>query len=139
MRFKKSRDEDLILGIAPLIDIVFLLLIFFLVTYHFDTASGVRIRLPKIVQRSTGEEFDRKILLIIDRAGQIYREGKQMDEKSLLEDLKKSVGGKGLSTLILQADKDVPHGRVVEIMDLAKRAGVHAIVIAAHWNTGNAF
>ena len=51
MRFKKSRDEDLILGIAPLIDIVFLLLIFFIVTYHFDIASGVRIRLPKITQR----------------------------------------------------------------------------------------
>ncbi|MBW1921270.1 MAG: biopolymer transporter ExbD [Deltaproteobacteria bacterium] len=48
MRFKTTKKEEPSLGIAPLIDIVFLLLIFFMVTSHFDIASGVRIQLPKV-------------------------------------------------------------------------------------------
>jgi len=139
MRFRKSREEDLRLGIAPLIDIVFLLLIFFMVTSHFDIASGVRIRLPKVANKSINDEFDNKVTLVIDSDGQIYKGGKKVDEKALLEDLKKSVEEKGLSTLILQADKDARHGRVVQVMDLAKRAGVQSIVIAAHWKTEKHF
>ena len=52
MRFKRNRPEEIRLGIAPLIDIVFLLLIFFMVTAHFDVASGVQIRLPRVAQKT---------------------------------------------------------------------------------------
>ena len=56
MRFKKFREEEPRVSIAPLIDIVFLLLIFFMVTSHFDIASGIRINLPKVAKRIIGEE-----------------------------------------------------------------------------------
>jgi biopolymer transport protein ExbD len=80
MRFRKSREEEIRLSIAPLIDIVFLLLIFFMVTSHFDVASGVRISLPKVAKRILNQEKNR-ITLVIDKSGQTYLEGKRMDMK----------------------------------------------------------
>lgn len=138
MRFKKPREEGIRLSIAPLIDIVFLLLIFFMVTSHFDVASGVRITLPKVAKRILNHEKN-KITLVIDRSGHTYLEGKRVDMETLQERLKTLVHEKGIIQVILQADKDVKHGKVVQIMDLAKTAGADSIIIAARWKPEKAF
>ncbi|UCF56311.1 MAG: biopolymer transporter ExbD [Deltaproteobacteria bacterium] len=138
MRFRKPREEEIRLSIAPLIDIVFLLLIFFMVTSHFDVASGVRIRLPKVAKRILNQEKN-KITLVIDKSGQTYLEGKSVDMKTLQKRLETLVHEKGMVQVILQADKDVRHGKVVQIMDLAKTAGAHSIIIAARWKPEKAF
>ena len=138
MRFRKPKEEEIRLSIAPLIDIVFLLLIFFMVTSHFDVASGVRIQLPKVAKKIYNEKTD-KITLVIDKSGQIYIKGKKIDMKALSIRLQNISKEKGLLHLILHADKDVRHGKVVQIMDLAKTAGVHSIIIAAGWKPEKAF
>jgi biopolymer transport protein ExbD len=135
MRFKKNREEETRLSIAPLIDIVFLLLIFFMVTSHFDIATGVRIRLPKVSKKIFSEEDRNKITLVIDKSAQTYLEGKKINKKTLQKKLQTMVNKGGILHLVLQADKDVPHGKVVQIMDIAKRAGVNSIIIAARWKS----
>ena len=132
MRFRRVREEEVRIGIAPLIDIVFLLLIFFMVTSHFDVASGIRIRLPKVTKKIYNTATD-KLNVIIDKQGQIFIKGERLEMKSLQKRLEELSKKKGPFHLFLQADKDVNHGRVVEIMDLAKRAGVNSILIAARW------
>ncbi len=132
MRFRRPREEETRLGIAPLVDIVFLLLIFFMVTSNFDVASGVRINLPKVEKRILDHEKN-KIILVIDKSGGIYIEGQKVDPVALKETLVTFVREKGIIQVILQADKDVAHGHVVRIMDLAKTAGVDSILIAAQW------
>ena len=132
MRFRKSQEDEIRLSIAPLIDIVFLLLIFFMVTSHFDVASGVRIRLPKVAMRIF-DQYENKVILVIDKSGQTYLKGKRLDMKTLQKRLETLVNEKGAFQVILQADKDVTHGRVVQIMDIAKSAGAQAIIIAARW------
>jgi biopolymer transport protein ExbD len=138
MRFRKPREDEIRLSIAPLIDIVFLLLIFFMVTSHFDVASGVRISLPKVAKRILNQEKTR-ITLVIDKSGHTYLEGKRINMKTLQDRLRKLVKEKGIFQVILQADKDVSHGKVVQIMDLAKTAGAHSIIIAARWKPEKAF
>lgn len=138
MRFRRGREEDVRLSIAPLIDIVFLLLIFFMVTSHFDVASGVRIRLPEVTKKIFDPERNR-VNLIIDKSGQAYLEGKKVDLKTLQKSIEILVNEKGILYLILQADKDVRHGRVVQIMDIAKTAGIHSIIIAARWKAEKVF
>ena len=138
MRFSKGRSEEIRLGIAPLIDIVFLLLIFFMVTSHFDVASGIRIRLPKASKKIFNEEKN-KINLIIDKSGHAYLEGKKVDVETLQKRLQHFGSKKGPFHLILQADKDVSHGKVVEIMDIAQAAGFRSIIIAARWKSGKVF
>jgi biopolymer transport protein ExbD len=132
MRFRRPKEEENRLGIAPLVDIVFLLLIFFMVTSNFDVASGVRIKLPRVENRILDHE-ENKIILVIDKSGQIYIEGQKVDLDELKENLEAFVREKGIVQVILQADKDVTHGHVVRIMDLAKTAGVDSILIAAQW------
>ena len=138
MRFTKDREEEPRLGIAPLIDVVFLLLIFFMLTSHFDVASGVHVRLPKAAQRIYGAE-DHKVILLMDAEGRTYLEGKKLDQEDLKERLKDLVEKKGLVNLILQADENVKHGSVVRVMDLAKVSGVRSIIIAARWDPGKGF
>jgi biopolymer transport protein ExbD/biopolymer transport protein TolR len=138
MRFKKTKDEEPRLGITPLIDIVFLLLIFFMVTSHFNMASGISIRLPKVTQRAFNKDSE-KITLMIDREGRTYLKGDVIDLKTLATELKGLVVKEGLIHLLLEADKDVAHGKVVQVMDLAKRAGVLSIIIAADWKPEKVF
>ncbi len=138
MHFSRGRKEEVRLGIAPLIDIVFLLLIFFMVTSHFDVASGVRIQLPKATKKIFNDKKN-KISLIIDKRGDTYLEGKKLDVKTLQKRLQHLAKGKGQVHLILQADKDVKHGRVVEIMDLARAAGLRSVIIAARWKSEKMF
>ena len=138
MRFRKIKEEEIRLSIAPLIDIVFLLLIFFMVTSHFDVASGVRIRLPEVAKKFFNQEED-KITLVIDKSGGIYLKGKRVEMKILRKRLENLVKGKDLVHLFLQADKDVKHGKVVQVMDLAKSTGFHSIIIAARWKSEKVF
>ena len=135
MRFRKVKEDDVRLGIAPLIDIVFLLLIFFMVTSHFDVASGVQIRLPKVAQKIFSEDTNR-VILLMDNKGQLYLEGVMVDLKTLQIRLEEIVNEKESVNLVLQADKDAKHGSVVEAMDVAKAAGVRSIIIAAQWKSG---
>lgn len=134
MRFRREKPDEISIGIAPLIDIVFLLLIFFMVTSHFDVASGVLIRLPKVAQRLFTQQ-DNRITLVIAKSGLVYLEGQKVDQGNLEKKLRKLVSEKGLLHLVLQADKDVRHGLVVQTMDLAKTAGVNSIIIAAQWKS----
>jgi biopolymer transport protein ExbD len=135
MKFRKSKEDEPHISIAPLIDIVFLLLIFFMVTSHFDIASGVKIDLPKVGQKAISDGKDNKITLVIDKSGEVYLEGEKISNESLQKKLKDFSKKGGLTQLILQADKDTAHGKVVEIMDLAKSSGVNSIVIAARWKS----
>ena len=137
MKFRKAKEEEPRISIAPLIDIVFLLLIFFMVTSHFDIASGVKIDLPKVGQKVISNAKDDKITLVIDKSGEVYLEGEKISNESLKEKVEDLIKKKKLVQLILQADKDTAHGKVVEIMDLAKSSGVNSIVIAARWKSVN--
>lgn len=132
MRFRKSKDEETRLGLAPLIDIVFLLLIFFMVTSHFDVASGLRIQLPEVAQRVFNQQ-DNQLRLVIDKSGRMVLEGKELNMDDLKQHFEKAVNERDTVHLILQADKDVRHGVVVQAMDAAKAAGIHSILIAAQW------
>lgn len=133
MRFRKKKDDEPRISIAPLVDIVFLLLIFFMVTSHYDIAAGVQIKLPKVTKKTASPDSESRIILIVDKDANTYIDGKKIDIKNLKSRLTEEVKKRGTLNLVLQADSDVKHGKVVEIMDIAKSAGINSIVIAARW------
>lgn len=135
MRFRKKKEDEPRISIAPLIDIVFLLLIFYMVTSHYDIASGVRIKLPKVTKKVTAPDENKKITVIVDKSANIFIEGEKIDLKALKSRLGEEVKKRGVVQLVLQADIDVKHGKVVEIMDFAKSSGINSIVIAARWRS----
>ncbi|MGD8389083.1 MAG: biopolymer transporter ExbD [Desulfobacteraceae bacterium] len=138
MRFVRTRKEDdPRLGIAPLIDIVFLLLIFFMVTSHFDLASGVRLQLPKMTTR-LDEAPKQETTIVIDQEGNTYLEGERISGDALKKRLAELVGENDLERVILQADQESKHGAVLSVIDLARTAGVRSVIIAARWSAGEA-
>ena len=138
MRFKKIKEEESLLGITPLIDIVFLLLIFFMLTSHFNVVSGLSIKLPEFAHKAYGNK-GHKIKLAIDRKGQVFFKNERIELKDLCLRLQGIVEKDSQACLVLEADKDVRHGRVVQIMDLAKTSGVYSIIIAARWRPEKVF
>lgn len=139
MRFSQPKREEISLGIsmAPLIDIVFLLLIFFMVTSHFETMASIDIKLPDISQRGSDQLVD-SMIVAIDKTGNYYIKKEKMDLADIYLRLKEGSEQKKIN-LILQADRDVKHGHVVRIMDLAKKAGVTSIIISAQWDPEESF
>ena len=133
MRFSQPKREEISLGvsIAPLIDIVFLLLIFFMLTSHFDIISGIDIKLPDISERGSDQSVD-TMTVSLDKTGNCYLQKKKVTLKDLYLVIEELAKEKKIN-LILNADRDVTHGHVVRIMDLAKKAGINSIVIAAQW------
>ncbi len=135
MRFRKKKDDEPNIGIAPLVDIVFLLLIFFMVTSHYDIAAGVQIRLPRVTKKTANPDAESRIIINVDKDANVYLDGSKIDMKTLKDRLTEEVKNRGMLNLVLQADSDVRHGKVVEIMDMAKGAGINSIIIAARWRS----
>lgn len=132
MRFKKRKDEEPTISIAPFVDMVFLLLIFFMVTAQFDVVSGIPVQLPKVLGKTLGDSRE-KVTLVLDKEGRMSMRGVELDVKALDRELRSILKEKGIASLTLKVDKSVPHGTVVEVMDAAKTAGVQTIIIAADW------
>lgn len=138
MRFRKKKEEEPVLVLTSLTDIFFLILIFLMCTSHFHVATDIPIRLPKVVQKGYDKK-DHAVILTIDKAGDTYLKSEKIEFKQLGVRLKDLMDKEGLVNLILHADEDVRHGRVVEVMDLAKGVGVPSILIAAQLEQKKAF
>jgi biopolymer transport protein ExbD len=134
MKFKSLNEEEPVLSsIAPLIDIVFLLLIFFMATTHSASLTGMSVSLPETGHKdSTGN--DPQVKITIAGNGSIILLGTPVEIESLKKKLEHSYPGEGRFNVILEADKNVKHGTVVEVMDAAKQAGAQSIIIAAYLN-----
>ena len=135
MRFNKNREEEPAISIAPLIDIVFLLLIFFMVTSQFDIATGIQIDLPKISEGVTDNDNRETIKIAIDKASYIYFEDEKIEIPELQKLLQDALYKYDHVNLVLEADKEVEHGEVVQVMDLAQSIGIKSIIIAAKWKS----
>ena len=123
---RTKRDKDLELNITPLIDVVFLLLIFFMVSTTFQRESEITIELPE----SSGDiaETDKKVIEIsIDNQGRYFvnqRRLKDSDIKTLKKAISITRGDAKEPKLIISADKMTPHQSVVRAMDAARQLGL---------------
>ncbi len=123
MKFSRprSRSEEVFINLTPLIDVVFLLLIFFMVSTTFATIRyGIKVDLPRTT--TPEEKIEENIVISITKDNQIYLGKKWVKEENLVSLLRKEIKRKG-SLVIINADKEVKHGRVVRVMDLARKAG----------------
>ncbi|MBF0187156.1 MAG: biopolymer transporter ExbD [Magnetococcales bacterium] len=129
MRFRKRTRQSVTLDITPLIDVVFLLVLFFMVTTTFTTVGGLRLDLPE-AETNENEETPEEIRVTIDREGRFHLEETRLNEEALRNALIAAVKKRKDRVLIIQADKNASHGRVVRVMDLAKTVGLNRLAIA---------
>jgi len=126
-RRARNRSEEVFINLTPLIDVVFLLLIFFMVTTTFATIRyGMRVDLPTTT--TPQEKIEQNIVVSINKDGKIYLGKKWVSEKQLVSLLSQEIKKKG-TLVIVNADRNVTHGEVVRVMDLAKKAGAQKLGI----------
>ena len=127
MRFKRRTElKKGQLDIAPLIDVVFLLLIFFMLTSSFIFQPGIKVNLPKAV---TSEALHEKSLVIlITNLDVIYLNDRAITTKELNSRLR--IAAKEKKPLLIKADRRASMGKIVEIWDMCRDTGISQINIA---------
>lgn len=117
------------IDLTPMVDVVFLLVIFFMVSTTFITLeSGLPVDLPQ-AQSPQATISDLPTVTITPDEG-IFLAGVPLDEENLVASLRSTLNAQGLSVVVLRADRNVPHGTTVRVMDLIKQAGAQRIAIA---------
>ena len=136
-RIKRRSGGTLVLEITPLIDVVFLLLIFFMLATSFDERSAFKIDLPKSTAAKTKSTL-REVQVLVDKDRNIYlrytdNSGKSQNEKldltSFVSVVSEKLNNSENKDVIISADKDIDYGFIVEIMSLLKESGASAINI----------
>ena len=136
MRFERLRRRTEIkkgqLDIAPLIDVVFLLLIFFMLTSNFVVQPGIRVSLPKAIS----SEVIRSENLVVTLTGQdlLFLNDEPVTVEQLVPRIRQAA--QQSKTVLLKADTNASLGRVVEIWDLCRESGIGQINIATNQKAG---
>jgi biopolymer transport protein ExbD len=126
----RGGDDKVDINMGPLIDMVFLLLIFFVVTTSFVKETGID------VQKSTAATAEVKergnIMIGLTSEGDVYMEGKKIDVRSIRPLIERALAEDPESAVVIVADKASETGDVVAVMDQCRLAGAKDVSLAAN-------
>jgi len=130
------KEESVEVNLTPLIDVVFLLLIFFMVTTTFDRHARLKVSLPESSSKATQQQAE-PLVLSIDAKGNYFLNDRQLVNRkldTLKQALQKTIGLDKKDykdvALVLRADANTPHQSVVRAMDAASQLGLSRLSIA---------
>lgn len=127
MEFKNKKGKESVgINITSLVDILFILIIFLLVSTTFLEQPALNIELPKA--KSAGLENVQEVVVSISKTGQVYLNNQPVDIKRLGTLLQVEIRKDEKVPVVLRADKDVPYGLVIEVMDIMRGVGVKKLV-----------
>lgn len=130
MKFKQNQKIALAIKMdyTPLVDVIFQLIIFITLSSTFVMQPGIKVNLPQAV--TSEAQLEKDIVVSITKEGKIFLMEKRVTLREFPYQLRKVIENIKKEVLIIKADKIVPHGLVVEIMDLAKTVGITKLAIA---------
>ena len=129
MKFRHPKKSDASFNLTPLIDVVFQLLIFFMVTTTFvNLENRVKVNLPSGDFAAAEQTIN--ITVTVTEDNTIYLNGKLIDPLKITENIAKELKKTPGKIVVLEADKNVLHGKVISVMDLLKKGGADKIAIA---------
>ena len=126
MKFPRKPREPVDINLAPLIDVVFILLLFFVVTTTFTRETQLKVDLPEAVSGTPPEVTKTPLEILVGVDGSFALNGKSLsknDLASLMEALRLESGGDKSLPVMLSADGKAPHQAVVTAMDAASKLG----------------
>jgi len=132
MNLRPTPREPVDINLTPLIDVVFLLLIFFMVSTTFNRDSELSIELPAASADAQQQQID-AIEVAIDAKGRFYVNGRQLlntQAKTLRQALQAAAGDSDSPPIIVSADAMTPHQAVVQVMDAARELGFVRLTFA---------
>ena len=125
---KKRPRYQIQVPLTALIDIVFLLLIYFLLTTNFMVDEGIKIKLPQA--KASAPQTEQEITVYVDREGRAFLRNQEVPLGHLFERLKEMIGGQEDRLVVIRADRGVILNKAVKVMDVAKAAGAGRLCLA---------
>ncbi len=124
-------DESAI-DLTPMLDVVFIMLIFFIVTASFVKESGFDVNRPDNKQKNEQQDKKKNILVSIDSKGQLYVNRRPVDVGSLTPNIKRLYAENPKAAVVVQAHEDSTNDLLITVMDAARKAGVYNVAIATN-------
>ncbi len=118
----------MILNVTSLIDVLFLLLIFFIVSTTFLSQPAIKLELPKAEHSDVVRQ--KPLVVYIDQYGKVFLNDEPIEIPLLGEALRRKLEDVSEKALVIKADSRVSHGNVVEVLDIVKGAGVKKLVFS---------
>lgn len=128
-RRTRREAEEAAIDLTPMLDVVFIMLIFFIVTTSFVKEAGIDVNRPKAAKSVS--QPSATIFVAIRANGEIWLDKRAVDVERVGATIEKLLAESPTDTVIVQADKEAKHGVVVSVMDQIKLAGIDKISIAA--------
>ena len=129
MRLRERPRRDYTVDITPLVDVVFLMLIFFMVSTSFKVASSLKLELP--ASHSQEQVTDvKEVVISVNSKGQIYVQDEPVPDSALRKRILNVTKGDPNMRAVLRADADSRHGRVVFVLDMLRQLGMGKVAIA---------
>jgi len=122
------QEEESNIDITPMIDVVFIMLIFFIVTASFVKESGIDVNRPEASTAVTKERAN--ILIAISANDEIWIDKRRIDPRSIRAVIERMHAQNPQGSVVIQADKRSTNDKLVKVMDAAREAGVYNIAIA---------
>jgi len=130
MRRRVTRESDESeVNLTPMLDVVFIMLIFFIVTASFVKEAGIDVNRPEAATAVRKERGN--ILIAISETGQIWIDKRQVDIRAVRANIERLHAENPQGAVVIQADEESKNGLLVRVMDAARLAGVHEVSIAA--------
>jgi len=129
MRLRDRRRSDFVVDITPLVDIVFLMLIFFMVSTTFKVATSLKLELPSS-RSSARVEAAKEVVISISAAGRIYVQDEAVADEELRRRILRVTRGDTDMRVVLRADANARHKRVVFALDTLRELGMGKVAIA---------
>ena len=128
--FKPTLSKKSSINILPLIDVIFFLLVFFMLFTSFrSTPEGLDMQLPKAV--TTTQQTENNIIINVTEDGEYFYQNNNISLNSLGERIKNEHENLGDLTAIINADEEVKYRYVVDVMDNLRNAGIYKLALAA--------
>ncbi len=133
MRLQSRVKEEPNVDLTSLIDVVFLLLLFFMVSTTFDHQAVLKVDLPEASEVEAPTDLPERLELVIDASGLMFLNDQQLvdsEQRTIKAAIKQAAGDNRELPLILRADRETPHHFVVTAMDVAAQMGFSNLSIA---------
>jgi len=129
MNMVQQQEEESEINLTPMLDVVFIMLIFFIVTASFVKEAGIEVNRPDAPTAVKQENAN--ILVAISANNEIYIDRRRIDPRSVRANIERLHAENPQGSVIIQADEDSNTKYLVEVMDAARQAGVFNVSIAA--------
>ena len=127
-----QEEDEQEINITPMLDVVFIMLIFFIVTASFVKEAGIDVNKPEAQTSQPKEKAN--ILVAIDASGGIWIDRRKVDPRAVRANIERLHAENPQGTVVVQADKNSKNGLLVEVMDAARLVGVDVSIAANEVN-----